>query len=517
MGLPVTRRYLRPANRNIGLLWSAGGALCVALLLVGDTWFLGHRLVSNGPLSSSHASLERSCQSCHTPFGTVASDKCSACHEQYTSHLGRYTFNAHYVHVSGDLTRAGVRDGETSCATCHLEHRGRDATVSRVPDTRCNACHEVGSFSLDHPEFEFAAQGILDDTNLRFTHIRHVERVTAQYEVGLQASCLACHVPVDDGAHFAPIDFDRDCSACHLDDDASEELPITPRGTPLVADESGAPILALGVESLQTVRTRLGPGEQWAETMSPASFEGGDEFEVVAKLDLTHRDPWILHNLKRLRGAIYPNEGLTALLDAVGGDPAAERETLYAEALSTVSAYADGLRGRAEPWVQADLAEVDRLVALVDRKLSDPRTALQDERFRLATPDSRLSVDQRAEITAFAGEVAAPCLQCHTMENALIARVQQDQRVLRRAKFNHRAHAIQRDCLYCHTNIPVDDFFEEETDVDPAVDNATIQNIPRIDACRACHTSSQSSETCQTCHDFHPNTGVVAGMVRRLE
>ena len=494
-----------------------GGALIVALILVGDSWFLNHRLVSNGPLSSNHASLEGTCQSCHTPYGDVTSDKCSACHEQFGNHLGRYTFNAHYVYVSGDRSKTGVGEGEVSCATCHLEHVGREAILSRVPDTRCVTCHEVGSFTTGHPEFQFAAEGLPDDPNLRFTHIRHLEEVTQQYDVSLHASCLACHVPDDDGAHFAPIDFDRQCSACHLGDEASEDLPVTPRGTPIAAERNGTLVLELGVESLETIRARQGTGEQWAATMSPSGFEGGDELEVVSKLVLTHKDPWIMHNLKRLRGAIYADEGLTALLDAVGGDRTAERNALYAEALASVSAYADGLRGRPEPWVQADLAEVDRLVALVDRRLADPRTVLRDERFRSTSPDPRLSPVQRQEINAFAELVAAPCLTCHTLENAAITRVQQDQQILRRATFSHRAHAIQRGCLYCHTAIPVDDFFEEETEVDPARDNAAIQNIPRIDQCLACHTPSQASDACQTCHEFHPVKDVVADVFRRRD
>ena len=269
------------------------------------------------------------------------------------------------------------------------------------------------------------------------------------------------------------------------------------------------------MESLETIRARQGAGEQWAATMSPSGFEGGDEFEVVTKLVLTHKDPWIMHNLKRLRSAIYADEGLTALLDSVGGDRTAERDAFYVEALAALSGYADGLRGRPEPWVQADLAEVDRLVALVDRRLADSGTVLRDERFRPASPDPRLSADQRREINASAELVATPCLTCHTLENAAITRVQQNQQILRRATFSHRAHAIQRNCLYCHTAIPVDDFFEEETEVDPAHDNAAIQNIPRIDQCQTCHTPGQASDACQTCHDFHPVKAVVADVFRR--
>ena len=106
VGLPVSRRYVYPINRN--RIWWIGLGLAgvAALTFLVDLAVRNGNLVTNGPLSSSHAAIGDNCVACHTPFGDVSSQKCSLCHERSTDVLGAYTFDAHYVHVSGDLFQA---------------------------------------------------------------------------------------------------------------------------------------------------------------------------------------------------------------------------------------------------------------------------------------------------------------------------------------------------------------------------------------------------------------------------
>ena len=279
VGLPVSRRYVYPINRN--RIWWIGLGLAgvAALTLMVDLAVRNGSLVANGSLSSSHAAIGDNCVACHTPFEEVSSQKCSLCHERSTDVLGEYTFDAHYVHVSGDRTRAFGRDGEMTCADCHTEHRGRFAELTTVNETGCVACHLFDRFGM-HPEFDFEAELRADDNGLAFTHIRHVDRVLEDRGIGdPEVACLVCHTPTADARRFEPIAFTSHCVDCHLGADVeSAELPIQQARVSLVAERGDAVELTLGVETLETVRARLGPGEQWARAMSVAQFDADDGY-----------------------------------------------------------------------------------------------------------------------------------------------------------------------------------------------------------------------------------------------
>ena len=81
--------------------------------------------------------------------------------------------------------------------------------------------------------------------------------------------------------------------------------------------------------------------------MSVAQFDAADGY--VVKLSIPHEDPWVTHNLRRLRRAIYPSGGLADLLVMSADVRSQDESVLYAEALATLRGYADGLRGRSEP------------------------------------------------------------------------------------------------------------------------------------------------------------------------
>ena len=504
--LPAAARYVYPRGRN-RIIWIgvALGAL-VGAVLAADLRFGTGGLVATGALSSAHATLETRCEECHAPFEGVAAANCSGCHERHNDPLGAYSFHAHYVYASRDRTRAFGRENEVACAACHVEHAGRQADLlAAVSDARCASCHTIGGFHDDHPEFAFASGEGLEDAALTFGHIRHVDLVLDDRDSeDVEAACLTCHEPTADARAFLPIRFDSACGDCHLTEgEESAELPVQPARTALVREGSDGVVLTLGVETLDRVRARLGPGEQWARRMSEAHFDV--DREVVVKTDVVHADPWVLHNLRRLRRAIYPSGGLADLLvTSADVEPADELE-LYSEALATLRSYADGLRGRDEDWVQAALFEFDRVTGALERRVIDPATALNDTRFRLSARDPRLTDAQVEDIERFADEVARPCLTCHTMERATIRRVRQEQQVLRRARFDHGAHVIQRGCLDCHSRIPFSDYLGADEAIDPALDSAAIRNIPTIATCRQCHRPGAASYQCLVCHAFHPD------------
>ena len=516
--LPVAKSYVYPANRNrLLVIGSVASGLIVEMLVINMQFFRSS-LISNGPLSANHANFEGECASCHTASEAVSDEKCSVCHEKFADGLGVHTFGAHYVYMSADLTRAFGGEGELACAACHTEHGGRDAAITSVPDASCVGCHAFGSFNADHPEFEFAAASLPDDQNLTFTHIKHVERILDRAELtDVEQACLSCHIAEPEGRHFEPISFDTQCSTCHLGvGTESEELEVKNPRTPLWRQREEDVVLQLGVETLDTIQDRQGPGEQWALYTSRAEFDVDDGF--VTKTRVIHRDPWIGHNLRLLRQVIYPSRGLADLLNASTDVQAHEKRLLYDEAVATLRGYADGLRGRSEAWIQEELEELDRAVGEVERTLSDQNTPLNNARFRLAERrNPALTSEDLDEINDFAETVAQPCQQCHRVENATIGRIQQDQQVLRRARFNHRAHIVQRGCLDCHTTIPFEDYLDVAGSVDVRLDGAAIQNLPTVAQCRQCHTPTLASNQCVTCHNFHPDTDNSSRLLLYLE
>ena len=301
--LPVSRRYLTPASRRRMLLY--GGLAAVALLafFLIDALVGGGRFITNGPLSSSHAGFEDDCGNCHFgPGREVSDERCSTCHEKFGDELGIYTHDAHYVYRSDDFRRLVPSPDERPCFACHTEHEGRNADITRISDSHCLTCHEFGSFGREHPQFDFAADQLPDSGALHFEHVHHVREVRKREELeDIEVACLYCHNAQPDGRGFEPLDFDRHCDACHLTATASTPALAIRQG-------DGAP----GVETLEAILQRGGPGTRWALFSNPGEFRvrGAN----LVKAPVYHRDSWILENLRALRTILYPDSGLADLL-----------------------------------------------------------------------------------------------------------------------------------------------------------------------------------------------------------
>lgn len=502
--LPVSERYLYPARRRM-LLWGALAAAALAAFALIDFLWRDARSLSNGPLSSAHANLDQDCAACHAPFGEITVAACSTCHEKFGDELGVFSFASHYLYRSNDFQRLGEREDETPCVGCHGEHLGREAEITLIDDGRCLTCHDYGSFNRSHPEFELASAP--DDDSLAFTHIHHTREVMIRQGLeDLERACLYCHNPESTGESFQPLDFDRHCDACHL-----TATTTTPRLPIAVSDSEGPDTEGLGRPGVVTLAALAGsqePGTRWASFANPNEYR--QVGSRVSKSPVHHSDPWILENLRRLRRVLYPDAGLAELLTASPEVPASELRTLYEEAVATLEDHALGLRSRPEPEVQAELELITQLLTGVRRALADPYTPLDETEFLLALSDVQrdLPEEQVAEIEDLVDQLTQPCQTCHAVEQATIARVQKDQAVLKRAEFNHRAHILQVRCLDCHAEIPIAEGVlaaDEPPSGEREIDNAAIQNLPRIEVCQGCHEPAKSSNRCITCHEFHPD------------
>ncbi|MDJ0841580.1 MAG: cytochrome c3 family protein [Acidobacteriota bacterium] len=493
--LPVADAYTPLLSRGNLVRFGLLVMLAVGALVLADFFMRDGSMMSGGPLSTAHATAAGDCVDCHEPSAGLPSEKCSACHEVFDQEPGIYSYADHYLYGTDDLNRVKPLPEERNCAACHPEHQGREAAMTRVPDRLCTECHAYGSFGTDHPQFAFARpETPAPQSNLKFTHIHHVrELVKSQALSSPEESCLYCHEPAPGGKHFMPLDFDTHCDSCHLTQTiGTPRLPIAQGDQP-------------GVETPATMRNRGGPSDLWADFANPEEFQQTGS-RLVAKKPLHHTDPWIMANLRRIRGKLYDNAGLADLLRTTADVAPDQLRDLYNEAILTLRRDAVGLRGSDNPEVQAELARIDAVLDTVEARLDDPYAPLDESRFSLDLVPKQMEAAEREEWTQLVADLTEACRMCHVVSQATIARVQPDRAKLKRAEFDHGAHILQRGCLDCHNTIPIAENWNTETQIDPALDAASIVNLPKRETCLECHTPAGAGERCIDCHVFHPDT-----------
>lgn len=495
LDLEIASKYVYPRSRKWILLVGGIIALALVILVLGNVVFSNASLLSNGPLSSGHAAFAKDCAQCHTGFAAVTDSKCATCHEKYGDETGIYTFNAHYLYRSGDYNRVHTRDNEKQCFACHLEHQGKTANLTDIPDSQCLICHDYKSFNHNHPQFDFIAESIADNSGLTFSHIPHVQELQKRYNIiDIERTCLTCHQPQADGKRFQAIDFEQSCSQCHLQPTESTLwLPVK--------TSSNEP----GVETLAALKVLRELGSHELASVDAGIFR--TRGSQIQKSFLQHKDPWILANLRLLRQQIFPDLGLADLLITTGEFEPDEAKNIYREALQNLKAYTAGLRLNADNQIQSELGQIDNLMRFIEKKLVDPKTILDDSKWQIIPNriNPGLTPTLISEYETLITDLTQPCRKCHAIKHASIVRVQKDQRILARAEFNHQAHIIQRRCLDCHSRIQFPEFGQSVEEIDRSSDQAVTQNIPGIETCQSCHNQNASSNRCITCHAFHPD------------
>ncbi len=283
--------YKHPTRLDWGRgWWALGLAALVALGWWATGWLWagqGQAYYSRGPVAAVHASWDSDCTACHTPFTPVGGEawakrfvtdahamnqKCEACH----------TGPPHHASATPDL----------ACASCHHDHRGRDASLVRTADGDCTQCHgdmkdhmTPGSPKLQDTVTAFAShpafQAVQEPMHLKFNHARHLalgmasaesdpkfkltdmdqkDRKRYEKSVGkdglIQLQCAACHqldssgfgikreqladVPAaavlptrTAGTAMLPITYENQCRACHsLRFDKKEDAVVAHRLQP---------------------------------------------------------------------------------------------------------------------------------------------------------------------------------------------------------------------------------------------------------------------------------------------
>jgi len=280
--------YLFPREKGRFLVPSLlAGAVVLVLLLVAH--FAGwRRPVAPGAVISAHATFEGRCQECHRTAHGASNGRCQRCHDP--SGAGRLTQSAHAFFGSADPKVAAAQP-HLECARCHVEHRGRGASLEAVDQTQCASCHFRG-FS-GHPEFAVLRRPSREIPGVLFTHERHVKEAMKETGGLEKDTCVTCHEPQTAAQpgrtpDIEPIVFDKHCASCHVKDDS------------------------IGIIDPITQEDVLGP--ELLEEQGLGSFDP-DEFEVtrgrISKVAVVHQDEWVLTNLRKLRREIDP-AGYTA-------------------------------------------------------------------------------------------------------------------------------------------------------------------------------------------------------------
>ncbi|MCP4248584.1 MAG: hypothetical protein GY778_16160 [bacterium] len=153
-------------------------------------------------VSSNHASFATNCDRCHGTGAQVVDDACLACH----------TERAHQPSTEMPF----------SCGSCHVEHSGPTADLTRPGSDRCTECHDEDPFEEEHPEF-----ALLDDadaarvakyaTGLEVFHSVHRDLPLPDGErEGEALACMDCHrMAPAQPERFEPPTYQASCARCH--------------------------------------------------------------------------------------------------------------------------------------------------------------------------------------------------------------------------------------------------------------------------------------------------------------
>lgn len=136
------RRWPYGTNRWVSLLlvFAVGGYVAY-MTLRGD-----HRIYNSGSLIHAHAMFGADCTRCHESdpnangfWLPVRDEACLQCHvapAHPDPHGGMFAGSPASV-----SDRLGTVIMASNCASCHVEHRGAEHSLTALPDDYCIACH----------------------------------------------------------------------------------------------------------------------------------------------------------------------------------------------------------------------------------------------------------------------------------------------------------------------------------------------------------------------------------------
>ena len=177
----------------IALIIVGVAAATLAVMHYPSAQLAAQRTVIPGKLSEGHAFLENNCAACHTPVKGVEAKNCIVCHADNKTILQRQP-TAFHAEIS-------------ECAVCHLEHRGRIPSTTRMDHA---ALGHIGRLMLESgasppPDMEKIKRWLAqspDKPQLSNAHLAAEEALL---------NCATCHQTKDRHRGL----FGTDCAQCH--------------------------------------------------------------------------------------------------------------------------------------------------------------------------------------------------------------------------------------------------------------------------------------------------------------
>jgi hypothetical protein len=448
---------------------------------------VGNLRYSKGTLASVHQTWDAKCEACHLPFNSIDAHRwtppliarggsdhlCQSCHKG-PAHSGKQ--------IAGEVK---------SCAGCHVDHRGREASLLRLNDTECTTCHanlgshrladvkkektvtaeQITSFATDHPPFSTEAAGFKDSSGLKFNHKRHLNPGLVA-EVGERDGKTLRWLADADRARYQKDGQEPDalitleCKSCHVTDASDfrvDRIAGVPQAAVLPPRASGAQMLPITFENQ-------------CKACHPLTFDSRSPELVVP-----HR--------------VQPAEIDRFLSDLYAGMYLKQEDKLLDRRVGV----------RTNPGLPPDPAEVD-----VKKKIDDAVKKAESRIFR-PYDSAEVTVKQKidgavksAERVLFEGKTT--CLECHNAvinpgqilpESIVVPKVPTIWQ--EKAFFDHTAHrSLGADnCNVCHSQARTSD-------------DATDVLLPKLSSCQVCHAPASSAadrggvrHDCTTCHRYH--------------
>src|SRR5438477_7798322 len=129
--------FKRPNVVERWKLWLAGLALVLAVGWFASGWVSsdqGRMRYSRGPVADVHATWETECAVCHTDFRPIDSKNWATVFLRKSESSAE---RCETCHAGPPHQTTQKPEATPSCAGCHHDHRGRDASLIWVADSDC--------------------------------------------------------------------------------------------------------------------------------------------------------------------------------------------------------------------------------------------------------------------------------------------------------------------------------------------------------------------------------------------
>lgn len=579
-------------RRQRGMVGRFSVALVLGILLVlGGSRVTSEFLITPGPLSSSHSEIG-DCASCHGgadrsvfELATFMFDphtesqdveNCVTCHvgrdglahNQESETLLKLSEKAAARPGDGGAPKSLAvanwigaetrtrENGQVACRSCHTEHRGDDAEISKISNAACQSCHtqSFASFGDGHPMF--SDYPYERRTRISFDHGTHIGKyfLDATFADTAPESCRGCHAPDDQGKLMLAGAFEQTCAACHAEDVTKN--PVVVLALP-----------GLDVEGLEEREVLLGEWPEYAEAEEfPAIADvllATDEAYVGARerlydadadlFDLLDEDDEILEDVAvvawSIKGLLFDilTEGPPFVADRL---TAASGETMTAAYVRDLSAslHVDVLGMVQRGWFPNLFEEVE---AYRDGEASD-FALIEDEpeehEYMASAQDwtegggwfseayalqykigghgdafmrgwidfASKYADTSPSLNLVAQSLAGPkspgrCVSCHSIDETVDGtRVnwRSRQATPQIAVFSEFAHAKHfsligdKGCQTCHELNPDAAYQDSFAQMDPGKFESNFKELDKA-VCADCHAPDKAGSDCAQCHNYH--------------